>query len=352
MLDDDVAALAHEARQAGALGAEHEADALARRGRRCRTACARRRRRARRPRSRRRAAAASVAGRPGDEGDRHVLDGAGRRLGDGRRDVHGPVARHAARRATPAPSQLRMIAPRLPGSVTPSMATRNGGRPGRRLIRSASSASGSAAAKAITPCGASLRARASSLPRATWATGTRLAAARATMSATPSSGVPSWADELGREPDLVDPAAPGDQQLADGLAALDLLAAEALGALGRVRVGRRRRAGRRRCGRRRGCAAPGPWRAGCGRGVERAPVFPAWPRRRDVRRPASPDGPTGRAGAGRPARRRRPPRRARAAAARRAAGRAHDVPGRARRRRSRRCPRRGRARRGPRAAGP
>ena len=29
---------------------------------------------------------------PGDEGDRHVLDGAGRRLGDGRRDVHGAVA--------------------------------------------------------------------------------------------------------------------------------------------------------------------------------------------------------------------------------------------------------------------
>ena len=43
-------------------------------------------------------------------------------------------------------------------------------------------------------------------------------------------------DQLGRQPDLADLAPPGEQQLAHGLAALDLLAAETLGATRRVQV--------------------------------------------------------------------------------------------------------------------
>ena len=68
---------------------------------------------------------------------------------------------------TPAPSQQRSRAPRLPGSVTPSTATRNGGLPGARLSSESSSTSCSGAAKASTPCGASLRAWASNRLRAT-----------------------------------------------------------------------------------------------------------------------------------------------------------------------------------------
>ena len=97
-------------------------------------------------------------------------------------------------RSTPAPSQLLTIAPRLPGSVTPSTATRNGGLPGRRRRYWARSASGNGAAIASTPCGASLRAVASSFFRATYATGTRFAAAIATMSSTSSESCNS--DEI------------------------------------------------------------------------------------------------------------------------------------------------------------
>ena len=97
------------------------------------------------------------------ERDRHVFDRPGRRLGHGRRHVHGAVSgqQHPV---TPAPSQLRMIAPRLPGSVTPSTATRNGAVPRRRATARRDRPRG-AAANAITPCGASLRASRSSLER-------------------------------------------------------------------------------------------------------------------------------------------------------------------------------------------
>src|SRR5688572_22408636 len=89
--------------------------------------------------------------------------------------------------STPAPSQLRTMAPRLPGSVTPSTATRKGGRPLRlRRRKGVMSASAIGAALASTPCGASLRASASSRLRATYATATRLAAASASMSSTAS----------------------------------------------------------------------------------------------------------------------------------------------------------------------
>src|SRR6056297_1101256 len=95
---------------------------------------------------------------------------------------------------TPAPSQLRMMAPRLPGSVTPSTATRNGGLARRcpsccvrTPITSPRSASGSSAAWANTPWGASLRAYRSSRALATCRTATRRAAAISTMSATPGS---------------------------------------------------------------------------------------------------------------------------------------------------------------------
>jgi hypothetical protein len=80
-----------------------------------------------------------------------------------------------------------MIAPRFPGSVTPSIATRNGLRPLRPRISAAKSASSSEVAKAMMPCGASLFARASSFARPTDATATRLALASSRMSATASS---------------------------------------------------------------------------------------------------------------------------------------------------------------------
>ena len=98
------------------------------------------------------------------------------------------------------------------------MAGPAGGAPGRRSRPPAA-----AAARASTPWGASVRALASSLPRATWITGTRLAFASATMSETLSSPASS-----GGQPHLVNLAPPGDQQFADRLASLDLLAAEAL----------------------------------------------------------------------------------------------------------------------------
>ena len=68
----------------------------------------------------------------------------------------------------PAPSADRRIAPRLPGSVTPSTSDEEraaASRPGGR--RSSRSASWRGAALASTPCGASLRASASSRLRLT-----------------------------------------------------------------------------------------------------------------------------------------------------------------------------------------
>ena len=305
---------------------------------------------------------------------------------------------------TPAPSQLRMIAPRLPGSVTPSMATRKGALPGRPLISSSRSASGSGAANAMTPCGASLRARASSLVRATWAIGTRALLARATMSATPSSGVPSWAISSVEIQISWTATSPGEQQLARRLTALDLVAAETLGATGRMRIGlvttptdrsgatgatRRQRqvAGEHGTATRRGAGAGLLGRLGRGtttalattRGrATRCRTAGARSRRRwtsggrATAAGAAGARPTATsaarlAGAGRTTGTTRPPgatgatarsTAARTAAATRAAppdGRRPELttgPSSARPRRSRRCPRRDRAPRGPRAGGP
>ena len=353
--DDDVAPLAHEARQAGALGAEDDADALP-----GEVADVEQRALGRvvepddpdaelaQSRQRRRQAR--------HEGDRDVLDGAGRRLGDGRRDVRRRGGAARARRATPAPSQLRMIAPRLPGSVTPSIATRNGGRPGRRFTRSASSASGSWAANAMTPCGASLRALWSTLPRATWATGTRLAAASATMSATPSSGVPSaptssvdsQISETRRRPAISSSRTAWRPSTCSPPRPLAPFAG-----CGSAAAPSRRTAPVRPAPRLRGA---GPLAIGLRRGVERAPGLgrrrggaPAGAGlRRDVPQASVAD--AGRPDDETPARRRRerplPPRLAVAVP------RSRPHPGRGRRRRTRRGPRRGRARRDPRGAGP
>ena len=76
--------------------------------------------------------------------------------------------------STPAPSHERKIAPRLPGSVTPSMATKNGLRVGEAFFKmSPISISGIPAAVAMIPCGASLRASRSMSLRGTYRTGTR-----------------------------------------------------------------------------------------------------------------------------------------------------------------------------------
>ena len=128
-------------------------------------------------------------------------------------------------------------------------------RRGGRATRSSSSASGSGAAKAITPCGASLRARASSLRAGDVGDRHPVGVGQGDDVGDAVVGRAVVGDQLGRQPDLVDPAAPGDEQLADGLAALDLLAAEALGARA---PGADRdvaaRAGSGRCARRRDCA--------------------------------------------------------------------------------------------------
>ena len=273
--------------------------------------------------------------------------------------------------STPAPSQLRMIAPRLPGSVTPSMATRNGGRPGRPRISSPSSASGSAAANAMTPCGASLRARASSF-----------------VAGDVGDRAPGW-------------RWPGRRCRRRRRRACRRGRSARSRARSRGPCGARRSAARGRPGGPRPARRRGPWRPGPDAGRRRrggpAPVRPAprlrrvarapsaagvvrapgcagveaadaWPARRvragarltspagrpllppGRRRPTRPDRPPGRPPAADRRRGRPPPP---TAAARRTAGRrSRRVPRRARRRRSRRCPRRARARRGPRAGGP
>ena len=144
--------------------------------------------------------------------------------------------------------------------------------------------------------------------------------------------------QLGRQPDLVDLAALGDQQLAHGLAALDLLAAEPLAA-GWPGAGRRLAADRRRCARRPACCGAGLRGAGERRGVERAPPRGRRLRRGHRRRP-------------RPAAALRPPDRARrparpAALARRTAA---PTAGRPPRSGPTRPPRAAARRRAPRAA--
>ena len=104
----------------------------------------------------------------------------------------------------------------------------------RRLARApprsgrARSASGSGAAKAITPCGASLRASCVELAAGDVGDRHAVGAGEGDDVGDAVVGLAVVADELGRQPELVDLAAPGDQQLAHRLASLDLLAAEAL----------------------------------------------------------------------------------------------------------------------------
>ena len=88
----------------------------------------------------------------------------------------------------------------------------------------------------MTPCGASLRARASSLRSGDVGDRDPVGVGQGDDVGDAVVGRAVVADQLGREPHLVDLAAPGDQQLADGLAALDLLAAETLGAPGRMGI--------------------------------------------------------------------------------------------------------------------
>ena len=222
------------------------------------------------------------------------------------------------------------------------MATRNGGRPGRRRTRSASSASGSGAAKAITPCGASLRARCVEL--AAGDVGDRhpvrrgqgddvgdavvgLPSARRARS-TARSRAPGGARRSAAR------ARPGDPRPARRRGPWP--------ALGRVRVAAVAADGAR-CARRRGCAAPGPAASASRRGVERraGDRLGGRPPRAGGRRRA-PARPTPSAGRRRPPRplirRPPPPTTARPRPARRSRA-ALTLPRRARRRRSRRCPR-------------
>ena len=126
---------------------------------------------------------------------------------------------------TPAPSAERSSAPRLPGSVTPSTATRNGAWPGPagggELVEVGLGQRGGLGQHALGRLAAGLRLEALAadvLDRHP------LAAARSTMSAMTLGVV-----EVGGDPQLADLAPAGDQQLAHRLATLDLLAAEALG---------------------------------------------------------------------------------------------------------------------------
>ena len=134
--------------------------------------------------------------------------------------------------STPAPSQLRTIAPRLPGSVTPSTATRNG------------------RARAVAPLaqerrevGLGDRGRLGEHALGRLAARLRLELLAGHVRDRDAVGGGDRLDvvdgvgalEIGADPDLVHAAALREQQLTHRLAALDLLAAEALrsGRLGR-----------------------------------------------------------------------------------------------------------------------
>ena len=132
---------------------------------------------------------------------------------------------------TPAPSQLRMMAPRLPGSVTPSTATRNGGTARRRPStnsRLRGRPRGSRPLWRAHPAAPRFAppVRACDSERRT-AAAPGGHAAISTMSATP--GI---AFELCTDPHLVHLAALGHQQLTYRLTALDLATSEALGPTG------------------------------------------------------------------------------------------------------------------------
>ena len=108
--------------------------------------------------------------------------------------------------STPAPSQQRSIAPRLPGSVTPSTATRNGARPGRRLISVGEVGLGQRRGEgdhALRRLAARLRPRAACGRRP--APATRSLRAISTMSATMSLRLA--VEQVGRDPDLAAPCA-------------------------------------------------------------------------------------------------------------------------------------------------
>ena len=121
---------------------------------------------------------------PGHDGDRHVLDGPRRGLGDGRRDVHGTMAWHhhavdpGAVAAADDGAQVAGIGDPVDGDEErrPAASLAAQDRP--------RSASGMASAWRCTPCGASLRARPPACGGRRRRCGTRLAAAIATMSST------------------------------------------------------------------------------------------------------------------------------------------------------------------------
>ena len=142
--------------------------------------------------------------------------------------------RGRSRPVTPAASQLRMIAPRLPGSVTPSTATRNG------LVFAV-------AADQVAEIGFGHLGR--QRQHALGGVGARLVFELA-LRDVPQRNPPRRGDlhdvgdagvalEFRADPDLVDLAPLGHEQFADGLATLDLLAAEALRSTGRPRRGAR-----------------------------------------------------------------------------------------------------------------
>ena len=132
--------------------------------------------------------------------------------------------------STPAPSQLRRIAPRLPGSVTPSTATRNGRRPRRPRSRSSRVGLGKLGGEgdhalrrlALGPC----------LELGLGDVGDRHPPDPGQLGDVGDAVV---AGEIRRQPDLLHPPATGDEQFAHGLATFDLLSAEPLAVpLGRV----------------------------------------------------------------------------------------------------------------------
>ncbi len=126
----------------------------------------------------------------------------------------------------PAHSAERSSAPRLPGSVTPSTATRNGGRAAarrRQVVEDRPPAAGRP--WRARPAGPRSGPRRRTSPRPTSRTGTRSASASSTMSSRIGDGSASASSQH-----LAHVAAPRQQQLADGLAALHLVAAHALAA--------------------------------------------------------------------------------------------------------------------------
>ena len=228
---------------------------------------------------------ASVAGSPRNEGDRHVLDGAGRRLGDGRRDVHGPVAReeHPVDAGAVAVADDRPEVARIGDAVDGDQERRAPGTPldevGELGLRQRRGEGDDALRRLAARLGVELRPS---------DVGDRhpVGMGQGDDVGDAVVGRAVVTDQLRRDPHLVDLAPSGDQQLADGLASLDLLAAETLGSplagwgspASRL-IGPVRPAPRVRGAGLRGAAARRP-------GVVRAPVCLAgWARLAPVRPP-------------------------------------------------------------------